>query len=78
MHTVDSFTAETNFSGTKEEFLSRDTTKQSVIPMICDELRERECHVVNEQVWRCMFGNSKDGSGDISTHDSAQWISFIY
>ena len=33
VHAVVSFTAETDFSGKKEEFLSRDTTKQSVIPM---------------------------------------------
>ena len=78
MHTAVSFTAETDFPGKKEEFLSRDITKQRVIPMISDELRERECRVVNEQFWRCIFGNSKDGSGDISTHDCAHWISFIY
>ena len=41
MHTVVSFTAETDFSGKKEEFLARDTTEQRVIPMISDELRER-------------------------------------
>ena len=51
IHAVVSFTAATDFSGKKEEFLSRDTTKQRVIPMISDELRERECHVVNEQIW---------------------------
>ena len=51
IHAVVSFTAETDLSGKKEEFLSRDTTKQRVIPMISDELRERECHVVNEQIW---------------------------
>ena len=44
IHTVISFTTETDFSGKKEEFLSIDTTKQRVIPMISDELRERECH----------------------------------
>ena len=42
IHTVVSFTAETDFSSKKEEFLSRDTTKQRVIPMISDELREGE------------------------------------
>ena len=46
--------------------------------MISDELGEIECNVVNEHVWWCIFGNSKDGSGDISTHDCAHWISFIY
>ena len=25
--------------------------KQRVIPIVSDELRERYCHVVNEQVW---------------------------
>ena len=34
IHAVVSFTAETDSSGKKEEFLSRDTTKQRVIPMI--------------------------------------------
>ena len=47
IHTVVSVTAETDFSGKKEELLPRDTTKQRVIPMISDELREGECHVVN-------------------------------
>ena len=51
IHAVVSFTAETDFSGKKDEFLSRDTTKQRMIPMISDELREREWHVVNEQIW---------------------------
>ena len=41
IHAVVSFTAETDFSGKKEEFLSRDITKQRVIQMISDELRER-------------------------------------
>ena len=51
IHAVVSFTAETDFSDKKEELLSRDITKQRVIPMISDELRERECHAVNEQIW---------------------------
>ena len=51
IHAVVSFTAETGLSGKKEEFLSRDTTKQRVISMVSDELRERECHAVNEQIW---------------------------
>ena len=50
-HTVVSFTAETDFSGKREELLSRDTHKQRLVPVISDELRERECNVVNEQVW---------------------------
>ena len=43
-----------------------------LIPMntICDELRERECYVVNEYVLGCICGHSKYDSGDIaSTHD---------
>ena len=42
---------------------------------ICDELRERECYVVNEHVWGCICGHSKHGSEDIaSTHDYAHCI----
>ena len=51
IHTVVSLTAEPDLSGKNEEFLSRDTTKHRVIPMISDELRKREWHVVNEHVW---------------------------
>ena len=47
MHPVVSFTAETEFSGKKEEFLSRDTNKQRLILMISDQLTERDCSVVN-------------------------------
>ena len=47
MHPVVSFIAETEFSGKKEEFLSRDTNKQILIRMISDQLRERYCTVVN-------------------------------
>ena len=40
IHTGISFTAETlEFSSKKEEFLLRDTNKQRLIRMICDELR---------------------------------------
>ena len=46
MHPVVSFTAETEFSGKKEELLSRDTNKQKLIQMISDQLRERD-YVVN-------------------------------
>jgi len=42
-----SFTIETEFSGKKEQFLSRDTNKQALIQLISDELRERDCTVVN-------------------------------
>jgi len=47
VHPIVSFTAETEFSGKKEEFLSRDVNKQRLIQMISDELRERDCTVVN-------------------------------
>ena len=47
MHPVVSFTAETEFSGKKEELLSRDTNKQRLIRKISDQLRERDCTVVN-------------------------------
>ena len=39
IHVV-SFSAETDFQSKKEELLSRDKTKQRVIPMISDALRE--------------------------------------
>ena len=41
------FTAATEFTGKKEEFLSRDVNKQRLIQMISDELRKRDCTVVN-------------------------------
>ena len=47
MHPVVCFTADTEFSGKKEELLSRDTNKQILIRMISDQLRERDCTVVN-------------------------------
>ena len=47
IHPIVCFTAETEFSGKKEEFLSRDVNKQRLIQMIRDELRERDCTVVN-------------------------------
>ena len=47
MHSVVNFTAETGFSGKREAFLSRDTNKQRLIRMISDQLRERDCTVVN-------------------------------
>ena len=40
IHSSVSFTAESDLSGKKEELLSRDTTRQRVVPMISDELRE--------------------------------------
>ena len=47
IHPIVGFTAETEFTGKKEEFLSRDVNKQRLIQMISDELRERDCTVVN-------------------------------
>ena len=47
IHPIVNFTAETEFSGKKEEFLSRDLNKQRLIQMISDELKERGCTVVN-------------------------------
>ena len=47
VHHVASFTAQTELSGKKEEFLSRDTNKQRLIQTISDQLRERYCIVVN-------------------------------
>ena len=47
MHPVVSFTAETELSGKKEEFVSRNTNKQRLIRMISDQLRERYFTVVN-------------------------------
>ena len=40
IHSIVSFTAESDLSGKEEELLSRDTTRQRVVPMISDELRE--------------------------------------
>ena len=47
VHHVVSFTAQTEISGKNEEFLSRDTNKQILVQMISDQLRERDCIVVN-------------------------------
>ena len=47
VHHVVSFTAQRELSGNKEDFLSRDTNKQRLIQMISDQLRERDCIVVN-------------------------------
>lgn len=47
IHPVVSFTADTKFSGKKEEFLSRDVNKQRLIRMVSDELRKRGCTVIN-------------------------------
>ena len=47
LHPVVKFTAETEFSGKKDEFLSRDCNKQGLINLISDELRKKECSVIN-------------------------------
>jgi 5'-3' exonuclease len=49
IHPVVSFTAETEFSGKKDEFLSRDSNKQGLIDLISDALRNRDCNVINAQ-----------------------------
>ena len=51
IQTIVSFTAEADYAGKKEECVSRDKNKHRLNPVISDELRERECHVVNEKVW---------------------------
>ncbi len=47
IHPVVSFTAETEFSGKKDAFLSRDSNKQGLINLISDELKKWNCHVIN-------------------------------
>ena len=47
IHPIVNFTGETEFSGKKEEFLSRDLNKQRLIQLISDALKERHCTVVN-------------------------------
>ena len=54
MHPVVRFTAETEFSGKKEVFVSRDTNKQRLIRMISDQLRVRYCTVVNAHGDACV------------------------
>lgn len=44
---VVNFTTDTQFSGKKENFLSRDSNKQSLIRLVSAELRNRGCTVVN-------------------------------
>ena len=46
MHPVVSFTAETEFSGKKEDFLSRDEKKADMIALISTALTEKGCHVI--------------------------------
>ncbi|KAK4304743.1 hypothetical protein Pmani_023319 [Petrolisthes manimaculis] len=46
-HPIVHFTADTEFSGKKEEFLSKDVNKQTLIKMIIAELRRSDCDIVN-------------------------------
>ena len=45
VHPIVSFTAETEFSGKKEDFLSRDKNKADMIALISIALTKRGCHV---------------------------------
>ena len=45
LHPIVSFTAETEFSGKKEDFLSRDKNKADIIALISAALTKRGCHV---------------------------------
>jgi len=47
IHPVVHFTAETEFTGKKDAFLSRASNKQGLIDLISDELRKRACTVIN-------------------------------
>ena len=47
IHPVVNFTEETEFSGKKSDFLSRDSNKQRLIDFISDELRKRGYSVIN-------------------------------
>jgi len=47
MHPI-SFTAETEFSGKKDDFLSRDENKADMIALISTALTERGCHVSHQ------------------------------
>lgn len=46
-HPVINFDAETEFSGKREEFLSRDCNKQGLINLISEELMKQDCSVIN-------------------------------
>ena len=46
-HPILHFTADTEFSGKKDEFMSRDANKQSLIQMITAELRRSGCDVIH-------------------------------
>ena len=47
IHPIVKFTAETEFTGKKEEFLSRDVNKQRLINMITDKMIESGCIVIS-------------------------------
>jgi len=47
MHPVVCFTAETEFSGKKEDFLSGDENKADMIALISTSLTERGRHVIH-------------------------------
>ena len=46
MHPIVSFTAETQLSGKKEDFLSRDKNNTDMIALISTSLTKRGCHVI--------------------------------
>ena len=46
LHPIVSFTAETEFSSKKEDFLSRDKNKANMIALISTALTKRGCHVI--------------------------------
>ena len=50
MHPIVSFTAETEFSGKKEDFLSRDENKADMIALISTALTERGYHVSHQGI----------------------------
>ena len=46
LHPIISFTAQTEFSGKKEDFLSRDKNKADMISLITTALTKRGCHFI--------------------------------
>ena len=46
LHPIVSFTAETEFSGKQDDFLSRDKNKADMIALISTALTKRGCHVI--------------------------------
>ena len=47
IHPLVSFTSDTEFSGKKHDFLSRDCNKQALINLISDKLKKNRCNVIN-------------------------------